>query len=129
VLSEDTGFARDYSRNPYGTYASSDRVMFPVSHESARFRPKEPVLGVARNGHRKAYAFSELAKALGKRQSGQIDDRLGGDRISILFDRNHRSAHALDSAGHEIPAYVAFWFAWFTFYPDAEIYEAPAGAQ
>ncbi len=126
VLSEDTGFARDYSRDPYAGYASSTRTMFPTSRQSARFPPKEPVLGVERNGHRKAYAFSELSKALGERTSGTIDDRLGGERLSIFFDRDHRTAHVVDGAGRELPAYVAFWFAWFAFYPDGEIYAASA---
>ena len=128
VLSEDTGFRRDYSRDPYAGYASSGRIMFPVSHESGRFSPKEPVLGVEHNGRRKAYAFSELARALGERTRGAIDDRLGGDRLSIVFDREQRTARAMDSAGREIPAYVAYWFAWFAFYPDAEIYAAPKAA-
>jgi uncharacterized protein DUF3179 len=129
VLSEDTGFRRDYSRDPYAGYASSGDVMFPISRESDRFPPKEPVLGVEWKGHRKSYAFSELAKALGKRTQGTLDDRLGGERLSIFFDREHRSARALDSAGREIPAYVAFWFAWYAFFPEAEVYATAAGAR
>jgi len=130
VLSEDTGYQRDYSRDPYAGYTSTSRTMFPISHQSGRFPLMEPVLEVERNGHRKAYAFSELAKALGDRRRGAIDDQIGADRISIFFDRDHRTARALDSAGHELAAsYVAFWFAWFAFYPEGEIYTAPAAAR
>ena len=129
MLSTDTGFSRDYGRDPYDDYATSDRIMFPTNHASDRFPPKELVLGVELNGARKAYAFGELGKALGNRASGVIDDRLGGSAISIHFDREHRTAQAFDSSGRELPAYVAFWFAWSAFYPTAEIYVARGGAQ
>ena len=129
VLSVDTGFNRDYSRDPYAGYASSARIMFPTINTSNRFPPKEPVLGVELNGARKAYAFSELAKALGNHPRGTIDDRLGGSALSIRFDRENRTAQAFDSSGRELPAYVAFWFAWSAFYPTAEIFVAREGAQ
>ena len=124
VLSADTGFQRDYSRDPYAGYASSSRIMFPTPNSNDRFPPKELVLGVELNGARKAYAFGELAKALGNRPSGTIDDRLGGSALSIRFDRDHRTAQAFDSSGRELPAFVAFWFAWSAFYPTAEIFVA-----
>jgi uncharacterized protein DUF3179 len=129
VLSAETGFNRDYSRDPYAGYASSDRIMFPTASTSQRFPPKEPVLGVEVNGARKAYAFSELAKALGNRSSGVFEDRLGGNVVSIRFDREQRSAQAFDSAGRELPAYVAFWFAWSAFYPKADVFVARGAAQ
>ena len=129
VLSVDTGFNRDYSRDPYAGYASSARIMFPTINTSNRFPPKEPVLGVELNGARKAYAFSELAKALGNHPRGTIDDRLGGSALSIRFDRENRTAQAFDSSGRELPAYVAFRFAWSAFYPTAEIFVAREGAQ
>ena len=124
VLSPETGFSRDYSRDPYAGYESSSRIMFPTAHTSDRFPAKELVLGVELNGTRKAYAFSELAKALGNRPNGAIDDRLGGNAVSIRFDREHRTAQAFDSSGRELPAYIAYWFAWSAFYPTAEIFVA-----
>jgi hypothetical protein len=103
--------------------------MFPTARTSDRFPAKELVLGVEVNGVRKAYAFSELAKALGNRPNGRIDDRLGGNAVSIRFDREHRTAQAFDSAGHELPAYMAFWFAWSAFYPEAEVFVARGAPQ
>ena len=124
VLSTDTGFSRDYSRDPYAGYASSSRIMFPTAAASDRFSAKELVLGVELNGARKAYAFSELAKALGSRPRGTLEDQLAGRTLSIRFDREHRTAQAFDSSGRELPAYVAFWFAWSAFYPTAEVFVA-----
>ena len=33
VLSQQTGFSRNYSRNPYETYALTDRLLFPPRKE------------------------------------------------------------------------------------------------
>ncbi len=50
VLSTDTGFIRDYQRDPYGSYRSgddyysNDRLLFPVMNTDERFSPKEVVL-------------------------------------------------------------------------------------
>jgi hypothetical protein len=101
----------------------------PIANTGERFHPKELVLGVELNGARKAYAFTELAKALGNRTSGVIDDQFAGSVVSIRFDREHRTAQAFDVSGRELPAYVAFWFAWSAFYPTAEIFVAPTGTQ
>ena len=46
VLSVDTGFARDYSVDPYAGYDTDTALYFPVRGESRRYHPKERVLGV-----------------------------------------------------------------------------------
>ncbi|WP_200861599.1 DUF3179 domain-containing protein [Methylohalobius crimeensis] len=73
VLSTDTGYRRDYGRDPYAGHARSARVPFPLSHYDDRYHPKALVLGVALNGETKAYPFEELAKT-----RGEIQDSLGG---------------------------------------------------
>ncbi|MEO8137366.1 MAG: DUF3179 domain-containing protein [Betaproteobacteria bacterium] len=124
VLSTDTGHVRDYSRDPYHGYEASARLMFPVAATSDRLPAKETVLGVELNGAHKAYAFSEMAKALGDRQRGTIEDRLGGVSIAIRFDREHRTAQVLAGAGQELPGIVGYWFAWSAFFPKTDIFVA-----
>lgn len=123
VLSTDTGFARDYTRDPYHDYAATPRLMFPVGATSDRLPAKEIVLGIEVDGARKAYPFSELDKALGERGQ-RLEDRLGGRKISIRFDREHRTAQAFDGSGREIPTVVGYWFAWFAFFPQTEVFTA-----
>jgi hypothetical protein len=124
VLSTDTGFSRDYGRDPYHGYAQTPRTLFPVASSNDRFPAKEIVLGVELNGARKAYAFSELAKALGERAQGTIGDRVGGKAVSVRFDREHRTAQAFDGTGRELPAVIGYWFAWAAFFPTTEIFAA-----
>ncbi len=59
ILTEDTGFNRDYGRYPYGDYRTNNaRLLFPVSTDDDRLPGKQRVLGVFANEEVKAYPFS-----------------------------------------------------------------------
>lgn len=119
VLSADTGYHRDYGRDPYADYAQSRDPYFPVKAQSGRYPPKEWVLGVEVNGVAKAYPFTELAKA-----EGEIEDHVGGKTAWVRFDRGHRTAAVYDPDGTELPGVVAYWFAWYAFHPDTAVFQA-----
>jgi hypothetical protein len=118
VLSEETGYSRDYRRSPYGDYETSRSIFFPVAFTAKGYHPKERVLGVILAGISKAYPFSELAKT-----SGKINDRVAGQAIQILYDGKHESATALDTEGATLPTITAFWFAWYAFHPDTQVFQ------
>jgi hypothetical protein len=61
VLSEQTGFKRDYNRDPYEGYDTTPRLIFNVDKLSNQFHPKEKIVGIELEGVTKAYPFSELA--------------------------------------------------------------------
>lgn len=82
------------------------------------------MLGVELNGARKTYAFSELAKALGDRPRGNVEDRRGGATVAIRYDRGHRSGQAFDGAARELPGVVGCWFAGTAFFPKTETFVA-----
>lgn len=124
ALSVDTGFSRDYQRSPYGDYAQSRTLFFPVAAEApGQYHPKEVVLGVAVGGARKAYPYSELEKVADS-QVAEIADTVGGARVTIRWDPQNRAARAFDADGGEMAAIAGFWFAWFAFHPDTEIFRA-----
>jgi hypothetical protein len=118
VLSEETGFSRNYRRSPYGDYEKERSIYFPVEFASKGYHPKERVLAVEIGGEFKAYPFAELAKT-----SGRIDDSLGGESIEIEYDPEHQTARAIDADGATIPTVIAFWFAWYAFHPDTELFK------
>ncbi len=119
VLSEETGFKRDYSRNPYPGYEDSPGIYFSVSYQDTRFHPKETVIGVEINEKFKAYAFSELEKLKGK----DLNDSFQGKKLTIKYKPSSKSAEIFDAEGNPIPAVTNFWFAWFAFHPDTEVYQ------
>jgi len=120
VLSTDTGHARNYSRDPYGDYASERGLYFPVSARSNRYHPKEWVLGLELGGEAKAYPFSELSRS----DRAEIQDRVGGRKVEIRFDPANRSATAHAADGEQLPAITGFWFAWYAFHPNTAVFTA-----
>ncbi len=123
VLSTETGFRRDYNRNPYAGYDSSPGLYFPVAFLSQRYHPKERVLGLQYKGRIKAYPFVELAKA-GDR--GRITDRVAGELLRVEYDAPRRSGQVFGPDGEALAVVSAFWFAWYAFHPETEIYHHPA---
>lgn len=119
VLSRDTGFRRDYDRNPYMGYDRSPRLYFKVAHRDSRYHAKEWVVGVEVDGHFRAYPFSELAKV------GTVTERFSGQGLRVRYDRASRSAEVTDLQGGAVAAVTAYWFAWVAFHPDSEVFQAP----
>ncbi len=119
VLSRDTGYGRDYERDPYAGYEDSRGIYFPVTHRDPRYHPKERVLGIEVNGQFKAYPFAELSKT-----DGVIRETFNGVPLEIHYDRGSHSARALDANGESIPAITAFWFAWTAFHPETDVFKA-----
>ena len=119
VLSADTGFVRDYNRDPYAGYDKVQSLMFEVQHRDERFAPKEWVLGIEVDGTHQAYPFSALARSVDAR--GDLQDNVAGRRLRIRYDRAHGTAEAFDAQGRPWPGTMAFWFAWVAFHPGTEV--------
>lgn len=123
VLSTQTGFDRDYSRDPYALYASVPELWFEVQQLDYRHPNKAWVLGVRIGGAAKAYPFSALDKALGA--SGELRDTVGGQPLRIRYHREHAVAEALYPDGRPFAGITSFWFAWVAFHPKTEVWAAP----
>ena len=116
VLSQDTGFSRQYGRDPYGGYYEEDFLLFPVENEDDRIHSKTVVFGVEINGAFKAYKENDL------KQVKVIEDTVGGVNIRIeRGDDGAVMAINLDT-GAEIIAERGFWFAWYAFHPETELF-------
>ena len=52
-----------------------------------------------------------------------------GFDLTIRFDQTAEGARAFDADGGELAAVSSFWFAWFAFHPETEVFSADnAGA-
>ncbi len=120
VLSTSTGYVRDYSRDPYDGYAQRRDLMFDITHFDPTYHPKAWVVGVEVEGTYKAYAFTELEKS-----PGTLTDEVNGRTVRIRFNPKARSARVSDEAGKPVPSIMAFWFAWYAFHPDTEVFTVP----
>jgi len=118
VLSEETGFYRNYNQNPYPGYDTSSQLYFSVNHTDDRFQAKETIIGIEIGHTFKAYPFSELEKV----GDSILMDTLQGKTLKIKYSSTSKSAVILDLQDNILPSVTSFWFAWMAFHPDSEVY-------
>ena len=129
VMTFDTGYRRDYSRNPYEAYFQEDRLMFPVSREDPRLNRKDRVVGIRIGDKVRAYPVERVAEA----EDGRITDTLGEHRIVLEADAGADTVRLVE-VPEQAQTMHTFWFAWAAYHADTEIYgeqdeaESPAEA-
>lgn len=120
VLSTSTGHRRDYTRNPYSRYFGVQALMFPVRPLPKEGMPyKEPLLGVWTENAARAYPLKALARS-GK--AVNLQQSLGNESFMVEYDPEARAARITDASDGVRHAYT-FWFAWYAFHPDTEVYQ------
>jgi len=117
VLSRDTGFSRNYGRDPYGSYYEDSYLMFPVEHDDQRIHPKTVIFGIEVKGVYKAYKEQDLT------QKGTFEDSVAGVTVRISRDAAGIVTFTELGSGREIVKERDFWFAWYAFHPDTLLYE------
>jgi len=87
VLTTNTGHIRSYATDPYGSYYTEPRIMFPVEHSDDRINPKEIILGFHQNDIYKAYKQNDIESNI------VINDSIGKTPIMLvsLFSQNSRA--------------------------------------
>ncbi len=116
VLSQDTGFGRSYGVDPYGSYYEDSFIFFPVENRDDRVHPKTVIFGIAVNGVYKAYKEDDLE------ESKVIEDTVGEVRIKLEREDSGTVRVTNLETGEEIVKERGFWFAWYAFHPDTELY-------
>lgn len=119
VLSNNQGIYRPaiYEQVVYPGYEANDRIWFPVTSKSDALEPKARVIGLTIGDSSKAYPYSSL-----EAENGEVHDTLAGVAIRIEFDPRSNTATIYDESGNELPGFSMYWFAWYAFNPDTEIY-------
>ncbi|MBQ4133526.1 MAG: DUF3179 domain-containing protein [Desulfovibrionaceae bacterium] len=86
VLSRNTGFKRNYGRDPYGSYLNSDsyydnlQVYYPLLHADKRLKPKERMVCIE---------FDNLAIAVNKAEAkklGVVNFTMGITPLVAMYD-------------------------------------------
>lgn len=97
VLSEDTGFDRDYRPGAaYGKYFSSPELMFPVwkaPPEEPGLTKKDPVWVVVANGVRKAYPIRDL------KHQPLLMDKIAEVAVVLITDGESEAVRAYATNG------------------------------
>jgi hypothetical protein len=112
VLSMNTGYSRDYTRDPYADYYRSSRTIFDFVRDILQgHEAKELVAGISLEDYRKAYPLEAL------RKKGRIIDILGGQEIVLEIDPHTDILAVTDHQGNNIPVIVTYWFVWKDIHP------------
>jgi len=118
VLSQETGFDRNYQESPYEKYFADDKLMFPIGLEDERYPRKTLVLGIQSGDQSRAYAYSEFSKVW---KETTIQQSLNGHQFELEWNPEAQSLRVV-SADEGITWNYAFWFAWYAFHPETEVY-------
>lgn len=118
VLSTNTGHCRDYEKMAYADYFMSKDLMFPVRNRNRLIPPKTKIIGFEIDGKIKAYPLFTLPDSKTK----IIQEEIEGLTIQIHHDRSSESAYVTDVNGKMLPTVSTYWFAWYAFHPETELY-------
>ncbi len=85
VLSEDTGFSRDYDAYPYGSYREDNSLLFPVNNkEDGRLHRKLRVLGINVGTSSKVYPIKRFSNDV-----EVIKDTVGDMQVVVAGSSGH----------------------------------------
>ena len=118
VLSDDTGYFRDYSIDPYEGYYRIGTIMFPVGDVRKDLPAKDRVLGIEIDQKAKAYPLEWLSS-----NPGILKDNVGNIPIQIEVSPGGEVIAVRDVTGKSISSTFAYWFAWQAFYPETEVFQ------
>jgi len=104
VLSADTGFARDYERNPYGDYDENDRFLFAPSTLDERYPAKLIMVAFVIDEQRVAVPWLAL------REAGLLEREVDGETVSLRVTDGELVVR--DARGVSVPFYFEMWFSW-----------------
>lgn len=104
VVSEDTGYNRNYGFFPYGNYDENNNIFFPISINDERFFAKEIFYIVP---------FGEQSIAI---QESEIPDETSTFDVSgmalSLTPQADGSLEVVTNDGVSLPGYYEMWFSW-----------------
>lgn len=119
VLSNRTGFHRNYDGGAYAEYFKRDDLWFPVSHFDKRLPPKTRVLGVKIGETARAYPVDSI-----RENGGRIADSIEGTEFTVSVPEGTGDA-VIEPFPDNAKVIHSLWFAWAAFHPGTEIHGQP----
>jgi len=125
VLSKDTGYSRDYNRDPYGSYRENreaadnyyknSELIFPVLAEDNTLDPKDVVIA----GEYKNIDFAILKNLV--RMEEEIEFDIEAEQFVARYDSSLDTVKVFVKEDKliEVVVYDVMWFAWHAYFPEA----------
>ena len=121
ILSRDTGFSRNYNRDPYGSYIengssgnyyTNDRLVFNVINEDNRLERKDIVI---------AGEINETPFAINKdliKENQEISFIIDNEKLTAKYIDDLNTVEIYKENGKEIVGFDVMWFGWSAFFPE-----------
>ena len=93
--------------------------MFPAAPVSKALPSKSEVLGVWSGRQARAYPLVALAKS-----DHTLDGELDGLKFTLQYNPRARSVRVV-RADEGLQWMYSFWFAWYAFHPQTELFRGP----
>ncbi len=112
VLSTDTGFDKDYTADRYAEYRDSTRLFMPVAATDDRLHAKTVVYGFDLADGEIAYTEAVLEQP--------FTHEFAGKETIVSIDAD--GSVTMRRGGEIYYPIRLFWFAWYTFHPETELF-------
>ncbi len=117
VLSTDTGYDRNYKKDPYEGYARVGTIWFPVGDVRKDLSPKTRVLGIEIGEAAKAYPLDKITL-----YPGILTDRIGETVVRIEISPEGEVLSVENASGEAVSGVFLYWFAWQAFHPETSVF-------
>jgi hypothetical protein len=117
VLSTDTGYSRNYTKDPYLDYYARKSGFWSFFKLGPGEKEKELVIGIELDGQASAYPLDLL------RQRGEIRDAFGTQTLKLDFDSATDRLQVTGTDGSKVPYMIAYWFVWKGIHPQTGRYK------
>ncbi len=116
VLSMNTGYSRDYSRDPYADYYQSRKGFLSFFKPGPGEEEKALVAGITLDGSARAYPLALL------RQKNILADTLGGTTLTVTYTADSDQVSIRTADDEEIMPLILYWFVWKSMYPESSLF-------
>jgi hypothetical protein len=104
---------KHYKKFVYGDYATSDRLLFPVTAQDARLHRKKVIFGAEIGDQSVAVEADWLLNA------GSWEHEIEGQMFRLEIDEAGAVTGTLDD--RSVPIHRMYWFAWYSFHPGTNL--------
>ena len=114
VLSKDTGYLRDYDRNPYNDYEKNSSLYFPINNEDSTYHKKAWSLLIKHKEQSRLITMEQLDKSF-----SSFIVKFGKEESKVRYNKVKREF--ICESNKEVTCIDGFWFALKTFYPKVSV--------
>ncbi len=118
VLSRETGFSRNYDRDPYTNFYHEKDILFPLTNTDDRIYTKEIVYGIVIDNIPAAFTVLDIMTSNNQTTTEVINE----EQVTASYNDDTATHDFVDGSGAHVQSQETFWFCWVAHYPQTELF-------